>query len=343
MAWKSPYYIWVTEMSDESKPKAKRSKYRPVKHEHSLAAVSRDFANEAECYGYLEAMRWPDGVRCLKCDSDQITTIITNETTRTRQKKNRVTGEMETVTVPVPSRHIYQCRSCKHQFSAKVGTLFNDTHLPLSLWFKAIAIICEAKKGISARQLQSHLQIGSYRTAWYLNHRIREAMTGVVEPLSGIVEADETYIGGKAKNMHAKVRAEKIGGRGVHGKDTVYGMVERDGKVSTFHVPALNRWHMIDKLKEGISVEAELVCTDESNLYIRMPENIQNHEIVNHSAKEYVRGQVHTGTIDGYWGLLKRGLIGSYHRVSIKHLHRYLAESRCAGMSARTRTCSRWS
>jgi transposase-like protein len=126
--------------------------------------------------------------------------------------------------------------------------------------------------------------------------------------------------------MHAKKRAEKIGGRGVHGKDTVFGMVERDGRVKTYHVPALNRYHVISKLKEGISVEASAVYTDESPLYKRMPENIQKHEIVNHSAKEYVRGEVHTGTIDGYWGLLKRGLIGSFHRVSIKHLHRYLSE-----------------
>jgi hypothetical protein len=123
--------------------------------------------------------------------------------------------------------------------------------------------MCEAKKGVSARQLQSHLQIGSYRTAWYLNHRIPEAMADEEEaPLTGTVEIDETYVGGKAKNMHAKQRHEKIGGRGVHGKDTVLGMVERDGRVRTLHVPSLNRFHVIDKLKEGISVE-----TDSSRLH----------------------------------------------------------------------------
>lgn len=309
-------------MSDPSKPKRKRNSYRPVRHEHSLAAISQFFATEEECLDYLQAMRWPDGIDCVHCGSTRVSTYQTNETTRT--KKNARTGAVEEKRVP--ARRIYQCLACKKQFTVTVGTLFNDTHLPLAQWFKAIAIMCEAKKGVSARQLQSHLQIGSYRTAWFLNHRIREAMADDVEPLTGAVEVDETYIGGKAKNMHSKQREEKIGGRGVHGKDTVLGMVERDGNVKTFHVPALNRFHVIDKLKQGISVQADLVCTDESRLYDRMPDNIQRHEIVNHSAKEYVRGEVHTGTIDGYWGLLKRGLIGSYHRVSIKHLHRYLAE-----------------
>jgi DNA-directed RNA polymerase subunit RPC12/RpoP len=313
-------------VSDQIPPKPrkkKRNKYISVKHEHSLGAVSRDFATEDECLDYLHLMRWPSGVECVECGSKRVSKYQTNETSR--ERKNPKTGQVEIRRVP--ARRIYQCLDCKHQFTATAGTLFNDSHLPLNQWFKAIAIMCEAKKGVSARQIQSHLQIGSYRTAWYLNHRILEAMgEGEEAPLSGTVEIDETYVGGKAKNMHAKQRAEKIGGRGVHGKDTVLGMVERDGNVKTFHVPSLNRFHVIDKLKEGISVQTDLVCTDESNLYHRMPENIQRHEIVNHSAREYVRGEVHTGTIDGYWGLLKRGLIGSYHRVSIKHLHRYLIE-----------------
>ena len=250
-------------MSDPSKPKRKGNRYRPVRHEHSLAAVSEFIATEEECLDYLQAMRWPNGVECVRCGSGRVSIYQTNETTR--KVTNRRTGAVEEK--PVPARRIYQCLACKKQFTVTAGTLFNDTHLPLAQWFKAIAIMCEAKKGISARQLQSHLQIGSYRSAWFLNHRIREAMADEGEPLTGTVEVDETYVGGKAKNMHSKQRAEKIGGRGVHGKDTVLGMVQRDGGVKTFHVPALNRHHVIEKLKKGISVETDLVCTDESSQY----------------------------------------------------------------------------
>lgn len=299
---------------DANKPKRKRSKYRPVAHAHSLIDVCRDFAKEEQCFDYLEKMRWPEGVECVGCGSKNVSKYTTNETTRNR--KNPKTGEVEVKRVP--ARQIYQCLDCKHQFTATVGTLFNDSHLPLSQWFKAIALMSEAKKGISARQIQSHLQIGSYRTAWYLNHRIRKAMEETdPEPLKGVVEIDETYIGGKYDRRRQRARWDK---------EPVFGMVERGGQARTWHVPTVNRWNVIDKLKEGIAVETDLVCTDESQLYKRMPANIERHEIVNHSEKEYVRGEVHTGTIDGYWGLLKRGLIGSYHRVSIKHLHRYLAE-----------------
>jgi transposase-like protein len=284
----------------------------------NLIDTAKVFANEETCHNYLEASRWPDGVRCLKCDHDKVSKF----TLRGKLKAYK-NGEVK----PTPDRFLYQCLKCGYQFSATTGTLFSDTHLPLSKWMLAVALICNAKKGISAKQLERDMNI-SYKTAWYLSHRIREAMNdGDFLPLSGVVEVDETYVGGKAKNMHKKQREEKIGGRGVHGKDTVFGMVERDGRVKTYHVPTLNRFHVIDKIKEGISVETSLVCSDESQLYKRMPENITRHEIVNHSAKEYVRGEVHTGTIDGYWGLLKRSIIGSFHRVSIKHLHRYLSES----------------
>jgi transposase-like protein len=289
----------------------------------SIIQTAKDFPSEQACHDYLEAARWPEGVTCLKCQSDSISKYTIHG--KTRIKIDKKTGKE--VIHTGPDRFMYQCMACGYQFSTTTGTLFSDTKLPLRVWMQAVALLCGAKKGISAKQMERALDI-SYKTAWYLNHRIREAMAdGDVLPLSGVVEVDESYLGGRAKNMHAKKRKEKIGGRGVHGKDTVFGMVERGGNVKTFHVPALNRFHVIDKIKEGISVEASLVCTDESQLYVRMPKNITRHEIVNHSAKEYVRGEIHTGTIDGFWGLLKRSIIGSFHRVSIKHLHRYLSES----------------
>ncbi len=137
-------------------------------------------------------------------------------------------------------------------------------------------------------------------------------------PLAGTVEVDETYMGSKEYDKRRK--------RGKYEKEPVFGMVERDGRAKTWHVPAMNRHHIVGKIKDEISITADAVYTDESSLYKRMPENIQKHEIVNHSAKEWVRGDVHTCTIDGYWGLLKRGVIGTYHQISVKHLTRYLAE-----------------
>ena len=290
----------------------------------SIIQTAKDFPSEQACHDYLEAARWPEGVRCLKCDHDAIRKYTVKG--KTRVKVDKKTGAQTTQTGP--DRFMYQCMKsgCAYQFTAATGTLFSDTHLPLRVWMQAVALLCNAKKGMAAKQLERTIGV-SYKTAWYLSHRIREAMDQEGGILSGIVEADETYVGGKAKNMHKKKRDEKIGGRGTHGKDTVFGMVERGGNLKMYHVPALNRFNVIDKLKEGISVDTDLVCTDESQLYKRMPGNIKRHEIVNHSEKEYVRGEVHTGTVDGAWGLLKRALIGSFHRVSIKHLHRYLSES----------------
>jgi hypothetical protein len=177
-----------------------------------------------------------------------------------------------------------------------------------------------AKKGLSALQMKRDLKV-AYKTAWYLNHRIRKAMELIElatdEPLTGTVEVDETYIGGKFDKRRKRQRWDK---------EPVFGMVQRGGKAKTYHIPQVNRFHVISKIQDNIAINTDLVCTDESQMYKRMPENVQNHEIVNHSAKEWVRGDVHTGTIDGYWGLLKRGIIGSFHQISIKHLHRYLSE-----------------
>ena len=280
----------------------------------SLINVASEFATEERCLGYLEKMRWPEGVQCLACESKRISKFQTKESTRKRFSK-KIGKEVE---VRVPSRHLYQCLECGRQFSATLGTLFNDTHVPLRKWFLAIALLCNAKKGISALQLQRDLEV-SYRTAWYLAHRIRKAMeeepTG---PLKGIVEADETYIGGKY---------DKRRKRGPYEKEPVVGVVERGGEVRTWHIPQVNRQHVISKLQENVDLDST-VYTDESQIYKRMPDGMQ-HASVNHSEKEYVRGEVHTGTIDGYWSLVKRGIIGSFHRVSIKHLHRYLFEFQC--------------
>ena len=283
----------------------------------NLVDVTKKFGTEEACINFLERMRWPDGVECLKCGGKQVTRYTKQE--GTRQRLSLKTGQYETK--KVPARILYVCRSCKAQFSATEGTIFNDTHLDLEKWFLAVALMVNAKKGVSALQMKRDLKV-AYKTAWFLNHRIRKAM-GLAdgadnqEPLAGTVEVDETYIGGKYDKRRKRAKYDK---------EPVVGMVSRDGKAKTWHVSAVNRFNVIDKIKDNISIDAPLICTDDSRLYDRMPGNVQKHEIVNHSAKEWVRGDVHTCTIDGYWGLLKRGIVGSFHQLSIKHLHRYLSE-----------------
>jgi transposase-like protein len=286
----------------------------------NLIDIAKKFATEEACVNYLEAMRWPEGVHCLKCDGQNVSRYQTAETSR--EVKNRKTGKIETKTVP--SRFIYQCMdsACHFQFSVTTGTIFSDTHLSLEKWFNAVALMCNAKKGLSAMQMQRDLRM-AYKTAWYLNHRIRKAMMMADlafndEPLDGVIEADETFIGSKKYDRRRK--------RGKYEKEPVFGIVQRNGKARTYHFPQMNRWQIAEKLKGDISIDAKALYTDDGRFYQRVPENIQHHEIVNHRAKEWVRGDVHTGTIDGYWGLLKRGIIGSFHKVSIKHLHRYLSE-----------------
>jgi transposase-like protein len=284
----------------------------------NLIDVAKQFATPEACNDFLEKMRWPDGPVCVHCNSTKVTKYVKQASTR--QRLSAKTGKMETK--PVPARILYVCRDCKKQFSVTEGTIFNDTHLPLDKWYMATALMVNAKKGLSALQLKRDLNV-AYKTAWYLSHRIRKAM-GLIEaadetPLTGTVEADETYMGSKKYDKRRK--------RAKYEKEPVFGMIERDGRAKTFHVShPVNRYKVIPKLQDNISIEADAVYTDESRLYERMPENVAKHEIVNHSAKEWVRGDVHTGTIDGYWGLLKRGIIGSYHQVSIKHLNRYLSE-----------------
>lgn len=286
----------------------------------NLIDVAKKFATQEACVNYLEAMRWPDGVICLKCDGRSVARYQTSETER--EVKNRKTGEIQIKRVP--SRFVYQCtdKDCAHQFSVTTGTLFHDSHLDLEKWFNAVALMCNAKKGLSALQMKRDLKT-AYKTAWYLNHRIRKAMQLVEdatqEPLTGIVEADETYIGGKYDRRRKRARYDK---------EPVFGVIQRNGKARTYHMPELTLKKVMEKIKGDVSINAQGIYTDESRYYGTVPGCLENHnhQKVRHIDNEWVRGDVHTGTIDGYWGLLKRGLIGSFHQISIKHLHRYLSE-----------------
>ena len=283
----------------------------------SLIAVRNELGTKEQCLAFLEALRWPDGVRCIKCGGERVCKYTKNE--GTRKRINAKTGIEEIKTVP--ARQLYQCldQKCSFQFSATEGTIFNDSHLPLEKWMLAVAIMCNAKKGVSAKQLQRDIEC-SYKTAWYLSHRIREAMIlgdWTDEKMTGTVEADETYIGGKYDKRRKRAKYDK---------PAVFGMIEREtGRVHAAHIDAPNQWQIGQHIDAAVTTDAHMM-TDESRLYANLQRRGFEHEIVIHSDKEWVRGEVHTQSIDGFWSLVKRGVVGSFHQMSVKHLDRYIQE-----------------
>jgi transposase-like protein len=265
-----------------------------------LIDVTRRFATDDQCLDYIEKMRWPHGIGCVHCgEMGRISKI-----TREKKSKNQRT-------------RLYQCLACGKQFSATSGTIFNDSHLPLTKWFLAIAFICEAKKGMSACQLQRHLGV-NYRTAWYLAHRIREAMQEGKGLLTGVVEVDETYLAPK-KPRKGKPRVKK------EKHDIVLGMRQRDGKLRLVPIADAKMSEIEPLLVKHISRNATLQ-TDKSAVYeIIGRRQFVNHRMIDH-IRTYVEGENHTNTIENAFSLLKRGVYGTFHKVSIKHLGRYCNE-----------------
>jgi transposase-like protein len=263
----------------------------------SLMSLLDAFGTDEECRIVLEELRWPKGPRCIRCDSDKLSRIY--------------------------ERDQFDCDACGYQFSVMAGTIFHDSHLPLRKWFVATFLICEAKKGISALQLKRTLGV-SYKTAWYLTHRIRAAMVGAdTTQLTGIVEADETYIGGKSKGFANKREAAR--GR-LANKTVVLGAMERGGRIRLRVAPNNRKHHIGRFLAEVVADDATAIYTDELRSYDHVGDHNTIHESVNHKAKEWVRGQVHTNTAESAWSLFDRAVIGSYHQLSRKHLPAYLAE-----------------
>jgi transposase-like protein len=270
------------------------------KSDMDLMKLIAQFDTDDKCRATLEKLRWPDGVRCIRCESAKISR---------NYKRNQ-----------------FECDSCGYHFSVTAGTIFHDSHLPLRKWFIATYLICESKKGISALQLKRTLGV-AYKTAWYLCHRIREAVKDAdTSLLSGFVEVDETYVGGKAKNMHKDVRARKIQGRGASGKAMVLGPIERGGKVRLDSGLVANRETLRAFIAAKLADETACIITDDLPAYDGCGDANTRHEMVNHSKMEWVRGEVHTNTMEGVWSLFKRSIIGSYHQISVKHLDRYLDE-----------------
>lgn len=271
-----------------------------------LIDVTREFDTDDKCFDYLEKMRWPNGVCCIECGSTKVSRI-----TREARSKNKRT-------------RLYQCleKACGHQFSATAGTIFHDSHLPLKTWFMAIALICEAKKSLSACQLQRHLGLGSYRTAWHLAHRIRAAMAEHDMVLGGpAVETDETYVGSRIRRpRHARPRTTK--------DEVVLGMVERNGgRLKLIPVPGTKADMLQPHLEKHISEQVGTIYSDEHPIYIFALKNKfpGKHQMIVHK-KTYAMGDVHTNTIENAFSLFKKGLYGSFHHVSKKHLARYCDE-----------------
>ncbi|QEX16121.1 DDE transposase [Hypericibacter terrae] len=255
---------------------------------------------------FLEATRWPDGPICPHCGA--------LENIRKLEGKAHRPG-------------LFQCNSCEGQFSVTVGTVFERSHIPLHKWLLATHLLCASKKGMSAHQLHRMLGI-TYKTAWFMAHRIREAMreghfSGPLGGTGKTVEADETYVGGKEKNKHRNKRTKgNIGGKG---KEVVFSLVERGGSVRSHHVPEVNAKTLRPILVAQIDRKSFLM-TDEAGQYYHPGKEFAKHETVNHGAGEYVRGEAHSNTVENYFSILKRGITGTYHHVSQQHLKRYLAE-----------------
>ena len=265
----------------------------------NIISVYKQFPTQAGCLAHLESIKWPDGKPvCPYCNSAR--------------------------TTPLPKEYRHHCNNCNTTFSVTVGTIFHHTHLPLQKWFLAVSLILNAKKGIAARQLARDLEVNK-NTAWYLAMRIRKAMieTKQRQLLQGIVEMDETYIGGKPRKGIARENHKR--GRGTF-KIPVVGMVERDGnvKAKVIHSQKLDHKTLASLVRENVDRSNTTLVTDEYRGYIGMA-RIVKHEVVNHQLW-YVDGDKHTNTIEGFWALLKRGITGQYHKVSIKHLSKYIDE-----------------
>jgi transposase-like protein len=264
--------------------------------ETNLVELIERFGTEPRCRAYLEGLRWPNGIDCPRCHSSKISRLT--------------------------KRPVFDCDACRYQFSVTAGTIFNDTHLPLWKWFLATYLICESKKGYSANQMKRTLSV-SYKTAWFLCHRIRKAMVETEQfKLDGVVEVDETYVGG----VH---RGGKRG-RGSENKEIVIGIRKRGGALRFFHAEDVKSGTLAEYIRENISEDVEAIVTDDLNVYppaiAKTEIDSKKHKTINHSGGVYVMGEIHTNTVESAFSLLKRGIVGTWHKISAKHLPAYLDE-----------------
>jgi transposase-like protein len=262
------------------------------------------FVTEDDCKNYLVRRRWPDGIHCPRCGNVDV--------------------------YPVTNRPFHwQCTKCAkaggYRFSVLVGTIFQNTNKPLRDWFKVIHLMLTSKKGMSALQIHRYMGFGSYETALYMCNRVRAGLSEhKPEKLAGVVEVDETYIGGKNRNKHWDKRGGGTGGTG-SGKIAVVGAVERKGNVVARVIDHADADTLESFIREAVSNKVSLLATDDAGGYRHLDKDFP-HAFVRHAAGEYVIGTVHTQTIDSFWSLLKRGVMGTFHKVSKKYLPLYVAE-----------------
>jgi len=267
------------------------NKKNGIKQEMNLMKLIEQYDSDEACRDVLKKLRWPDGMACPRCGSTSI--------------RNSYTREQ------------FDCGSCGYQFSVTSGTIFHDSHLSLMKWFVAVYLMVESKKGISANQMKRTLNV-SYKTAWYLCHRIRNAMmTEAGKQLNGIVEVDETWVGGKRKDVGHGYKGNKV---------IAVGAVQRDGDIVLQAIEHADRETLHNFIHSHTAPNTEAIYTDDWPAYKGIEDEDTRHETVNHSDEEWVRGNVHTNSVENVWSLLKRSIIGSYHKVSVKHLNSYLDE-----------------
>jgi transposase-like protein len=266
----------------------------------TLPEVSMMYSTETRCRELMERLRWPEGVMCPRC------------------KDSRVSRMKDYAR--------FECVGCQYQFTVMSGTIFHDSHLPLPIWFLAVLLMCEAKKGISAMQLKRTLwgeHKGSYKTAWYLCHRIRAAMaTAEKSMLDGVVEMDETYVGGKIMGQGVW--------KGRQNKTPVFGIKQRGGELRFFKAEDVKSGTLAKFIKENVSEDVDVIMTDELGVYPfalkKSGHGVERHRTIKHKDGIYVDGDITTNGIESAFSLLKRGIVGSWHKVSAKHLPAYLEE-----------------
>jgi transposase-like protein len=270
--------------------------------ELNLVTLAREYADEDKARGLLESLRWPNGPVCPHCQATKVYRLTPKATSKSPGRKG-----------------LLKCAACRKQFTVRVGTIFEDSHIDLSKWVMAIHIMCASKKGVSAKQLERMLGL-TYKTAWFMAHRIRYAMTEgpMAALLTGTVEVDETYVGGKTRLG--------IRGRGSERKTPVVVLVERGRAAVTQVVDRVTAKNLHAVIREEVSTESAIM-TDELKSYRGIGRHFKGgHRTVNHGRKEYARGDCHTNTAESFFSLLKRGVYGAFHHVSRKHLHRYADE-----------------